>query len=291
MDLGVLYAANRTKTHFAKDDLDTLQLLGNLAAVEIMRRKSEHTLKRAYKELKDIQAALVHSEKMAAMGQLAAGISHELFQPLTGIKGFAQAALIDLDEKNPLFEYFTKIIEQSGRMETIIGNVRTFAKKTEFCLKPIDINNPIEDCLNLLGAQLKAQGIQVKKKLAQGLPKVSADSNQLQQVFINLITNAKEALEHRDAKCAREIFIETKYNESSGQVEAVFKDTGAGIPKQKLNKIFEPFYTTKPGGKSLGLGLSIVQRIMGNHSGKISVESVPGQGTNLTVALPVRPGS
>jgi PAS domain S-box-containing protein len=287
-NLGVLYAANRTKTHFTQDDLDTLQLLGNLAAVEIMRRESEQTLKLSYKELKGAQEALVQSEKMAAMGQLAAGISHELFQPLTGIKGFAQAALLDLDEKNPLFEYLTKIIEQSARMETIIGNVRAFAKKTEFSLKPIDINCPIDDCLSLLGAQLKSHGIQVNKQLANNLPKVNADTNQLQQVFINLITNAKEALEQKGAKEGKEIFITTSHNQSSGCVEVEFRDTGAGISKQKLNKIFEPFYTSKPNGKSLGLGLSIVQRIIDNHSGKISVESVPGKGTSFTMALPVR---
>jgi PAS domain S-box-containing protein len=287
-NLGVLYAANRRKTQFTRDDLDTLQLLGNLAAVEIMRRESEQTLKLSYKELKGAQEALVQSEKMAAMGQLAAGISHELFQPLTGIKGFAQAALLDLDEKNPLFEYLTKIVEQSGRMETIIGNVRAFAKKTEFSLKPIDINCPIDDCLSLLGAQLKSHGIQVKKQLAGNLPKVNADANQLQQVFINLITNAKEALEQKGAAGEKEISIATSHNQSSGHVEAVFRDTGAGIPRQKLNKIFEPFYTSKPNGKSLGLGLSIVQRIIDNHSGKIAVESAPGKGTSFTVALPAR---
>ncbi|MCX5707970.1 MAG: PAS domain S-box protein [Candidatus Omnitrophica bacterium] len=288
INFGVLYAANRTKTHFTQDDLDTLQLFGNFAAVEIMRRKAEQTLKFSYKKLKGTQEALVQSEKMAAMGQLAAGISHELFQPLTGIKGFAQAALLDLDEKNPLCEYLTKIIEQSGRMEIIIGNVRSFAKKTEFSLKPIDINSPIDDCLSLLGTQLKLQGIQVKKQLAENLPKVNADANQLQQVFINLITNAKEALEQKNAIGEKELSITTSYNEASGHVEAVFRDTGAGIPKQKLNKIFEPFYTSKPNGKSLGLGLSIVQGIIDSHAGKIAVESVPGKGTSITIALPAR---
>jgi PAS domain S-box-containing protein len=285
-DFGVLYAANRTRTQFCQNDLDTLQLLGNLAAVEIMRRRAEQTLKHSYKEIKDTQEALVHSEKMAAIGQLAAGISHELFQPLTGVKGFAQAALLDLDPNSPLGELLTKIVEQSARMETIIGNVRAFVKKTDFSLKPVDINRPIEDCLSLLGAQLKAHGIQVTKQLSGGLPEVCADANQLQQVFINLITNAKEALERRDAQCARELAIATRYDRAAGRVEAIFRDTGAGIPAQKLKKIFEPFYSTKPDGKSLGLGLSIVQRIIDSHSGTISVESVPGKGTSFTIAIP-----
>jgi PAS domain S-box-containing protein len=285
-DLGVLYVANRIKTKFSQDDLNTMQLLANLASVEIMRRKAEQTLKLSYKQLKETQQALVHSEKMAAMGQLAAGISHELFQPLTGVKGFAQAALMDIDPKSPLGELITKIIEQSARMESIIGNVRSFAKKTDFSLKPIDINQPIEDSLVLLGAQLKTHGIQVKKLLARGLPKVSADANQLQQVFINLITNAKEALERTNAQSVRELAITTGYDPEFNHVEIILFDTGAGIPKQKLAKIFEPFYTTKPSGKSMGLGLSIVQRIIDSHSGKISVESDPEKGTSFTITLP-----
>jgi signal transduction histidine kinase len=123
--------------------------------------------------------------------------------------------------------------------------------------------------------------------LAANLPKVNADANQLQQVFINLITNAKEALEQKGAAEEKELSITTSYNGASGVVEAVFRDTGGGIPKQKLKRIFEPFYTSKPNGKSLGLGLSIVQRIIENHTGKIAVESLPGKGTSFTVALPV----
>ncbi|MCQ9206220.1 MAG: ATP-binding protein [Omnitrophica bacterium] len=252
----------------------------------IGRRKAEESLKVAYEKLKETQEELIQSSKMAAMGQLAAGISHELNQPLTGIKGFAQAALMDLDKDNPLQADLSKIVEQADRMDTIIKNVQFFAKKSEFKMRPIDINKPIQDAFMFLEAQLKVHNIKLVKFLAKNLPKVQADPNQLQQAFLNLLTNARDAIDSTKRHQGGQISVQTLLDNDNKSIEVIFKDDGCGISKKTLEHIFNPFFTTKSPDGGMGLGLSIVYRIVNNHKGKITVGSKEPEGTSFKINFP-----
>jgi PAS domain S-box-containing protein len=252
------------------------------------RRKVKQALQNAYRELKDTQEQLIQSSKMAAMGQLAAGISHELNQPLTGIKGFAQTALMDLSKKNPIRSDLNKIVEQADCMDNIIRSIRTFAKRSDFQLKPVDVNEFIINSLSLLNEQFRVHDIQFKKSLDKGLPAVRGDANQLQQVFLNLLTNARDAIDSMEHSKKREVAIKSALSKDKKDIEITFKDTGSGISKKHLEHIFNPFFTTKSPDKGMGLGLSIVYRvIVENHKGKIDVKSEPGKGAAFKITLPV----
>ena len=173
------------------------------------RKKTEQELKEAYQKLKETQEELIQSAKMATMGQIAAGISHELAQPLTGIKGFAQAVLMNLDKKSHVREDLKKVVEQANRMDTIIKNVRFFARKADFKMQELDINQPIKDSLMLLRQQLKVHNIQLKIFSDENLPRVKGDPNQLEQAFLNLVVNARDALAQSKSRKRRELVVKT----------------------------------------------------------------------------------
>ncbi len=251
------------------------------------RRKAEQKLRDAYQKLKDTQEQLIQTGKMTAIGQLAAGISHELNQPLTGIKGFAQTILMDLEKDNPLVKDLERIVTQSDRMDKIIKHVRLFARKSEFEMKEVDISQPVEDALSLLTEQLRVHNIRVKKSLSRKLPKTHGDPNQLEQVFLNFLTNARDAINSLKRREGGEITITTALSNDKEHIEIIFKDTGCGIHKKGLNHIFNPFYTTKSPDGGVGLGLSIVYRIIVNHKGSIEVDSEEGKGTMFKIILPV----
>lgn len=252
------------------------------------RNKAEQDLKNAYEKLRQTQEELIQSSKMVAMGQLAAGISHELNQPLTAIKVLTQSLLRSLAENDPKKDDLQDVIEQADRMDGIITNVRFFARKAKFKMQDLSINQPIEDALLLLETQLKVNNINLKKNLACDLPKIMGDRNQLQQVFINLITNAKDAITMRQShNRLGELTIKTFLSEDKEKVIVLFQDNGCGIAKHELENIFNPFYTTKSPDRGMGLGLSIVYRIIVSHNGKIDVESNIDKGTKITIWLPV----
>ncbi len=251
------------------------------------RRKAQQALQDAYNKLKHTQEQLIQSSKMAAMGQLAAGISHELNQPLTGIKGFAQAAFADLQEGNPIRKDLERIIEQSERMSNIIKSIKTFARKSDFVMRRVDVNEPLENSLRLLDGQLRLHNIRVSKHLARDLPMIMADSNQLQQVFLNLITNARDAICSLRSLNGGQISVKSFLSKDRTNIHIILQDTGCGIPERNLSSIFNPFFTTKLTDKGMGLGLSIVYRIIETHKGIIQVESIEGKGTTFKITLPV----
>ncbi|MBU1864739.1 MAG: PAS domain S-box protein, partial [Candidatus Omnitrophica bacterium] len=251
------------------------------------RKQAEEKLRNAYQKLKDTQEQLIQAGKTAAMGQLAAGVSHELNQPLTGIKGFARAILMDLEGESPFREDLHKIIEQTDRMDRIIKNVRLFARKSEFILKELDINQPIEDSFMLLNEQLKVQNIKVNKFLSKNLHKIEGDTNQLQQVFLNLITNARDAIDSLNRAEGGQITVKTALSGEGNNIEVEFTDTGCGVSNENLEYIFNPFFTTKGPDRGIGLGLAIVYRIIENHKGRIEITSEVGKGTGFKITLPI----
>ena len=283
---GTAFLTLMTSTLLRDADRKPIALAG-IAKDITKRKKAEKELKDAYQKLKGTQEQLIQSSKMAAMGQLAAGISHELNQPLTGIKGFAQAVLMDLDEGNPLTVDLQRIVEQADRMDKIIRNVRLFARKSEFRIEELDINQPLKDSLMLLSEQFRVHNIRLTKSLTENLPRIKGDANQLQQVFLNLITNARDAINRLQRPEGGELIIKTSLSKDNNNIEITLQDTGCGISKEGSEHIFNPFFTTKSPDGGMGLGLSIVYRIIENHKGRIEVESEEWRGASFKITLPV----
>lgn len=249
-------------------------------------------------ELEDAQAQLVQSEKLGAIGQLAAGVAHELNNPLGGILGYAQFTLEKLKKKDVesttqkdldrYTKYLTDIEKQARRCKNIVQNLLRFSrssKTTEFV--DVDINAVIEDTCTFVEHQLHMNQILLKINLDENLPIIQANAGQLQQVFTNLIINAMHASEPDTV-----IEIRTRFSpplgEFDGAVELSIIDQGAGIASENLKKIFEPFFTTKDVGKGTGLGLSVSYGIIKEHGGEIKVDSTIGKGTNFTITIPLQ---
>jgi signal transduction histidine kinase len=233
------------------------------------------------KALKGAQAALVQSEKMAAFGQLGAGIAHEIKNPLAGILGMTQLAIRKMDEENPLFKNLSIIEKETNRCTAIIKNLLKFARQEKVSLEPVEINSVAEDAMAIVEHQLQMHKIKLTQDLAPDLPLISGNGNQIQQVLINLMINAQQAMQS-----SGEVTITTS-NHNSKMVDICVKDTGPGIPEDIQAKIFEPFFTTKEVGKGTGLGLSVSYGIIKEHKGDIHVDSAPGEGTEFRISLPV----
>ena len=245
-------------------------------------------------ELRKTQQQLIQSEKLNAMGRLASGVAHEINNPLNVISGNAEALSMENQDKE--VKRVTKVImEQAQRVATIIDRLLQFSRRAEPTMKPVDINKILEETLSLLGYQVKPQNIKVIKKFCPSLPEITADFIQLQQVFLNIMLNAVQAMPK-----GGELVIRTyakKITELGRRKSDVFKqgskivvieveDTGRGIPEGKLEIIFDPFFSTKEQGT--GLGLSICHGIIEAHRGAIDVQSKPGKGTAFIVKLPVQ---
>jgi PAS domain S-box-containing protein len=259
------------------------------------RKHREEEYKKAYEELKKTQIQLIQSGKLAAMGEMSAGIVHELTQPLLGISGFAAALHEDLNDlqvksaiADPDIRKFMEqsaadldmIRQQTDRMTQIMNRMRTFAHESRTGKEWIEINPRIENVLALFSQQLRFHNIQVVTNLTSGLPQIFCNANELAQVMINLITNARDAM---DAK-GQEGQLTITTGESGSGIYIEVEDTGTGADTEAVSHMFEPFFTTKNGG--MGLGLSIIHRIITDHGGTINVECRQGEGCKFTIRLP-----
>jgi signal transduction histidine kinase/ActR/RegA family two-component response regulator len=236
----------------------------------------------AYRRLEETQQQLLQTEKLAAIGQLAAGVAHELNNPLTGILGFAQLLLQEEGLNAQQREDLESIYKQSQRCRQIIQNLLQFSHRKEPKKEAIQLAPLLEQTLQLVQYEFKTSGVDIIRTVAEDLPPVFGDPNQLQQVFLNLLTNARQAMEGRK-KDAR-ITIDGK--RQAGKAVLTFQDNGTGISAENLSKIFDPFFTTKPVGKGTGLGLSITYGIVQQHKGTIRADSHIGQGTTFIIELP-----
>ncbi|HSM16798.1 MAG TPA: ATP-binding protein [Gemmatimonadales bacterium] len=233
---------------------------------------------------------ILQSEKLAAIGQLAAGIMHEINNPLATIGACAAAIEGRLGEvagpaRGSLKEYADIIDHEVQRCTAIVDGLLDFSRprKGGKTKAPADVNELVENTLFLLKHHQRFKRLTVVRELAPGLPSVTANPEQLIQAFMALMLNALDAMEHRDGS----LTVRTRQNARGDEVMVEFEDTGSGIPRAELSKIFEPFYTTKPQGRGTGLGLSICYGIIEDHMGRLDVESHPGFGTIFRVVLPI----
>jgi signal transduction histidine kinase len=234
-------------------------------------------------KLKSSYDLLLQSEKMALMGQVIAGIAHELNNPLTIVIGNVQLMIMrEVSEKN--LQSLGRIKDGAERASKIVRNLLTFARQQKPERKPVDVNAVLKKSLELRAYELKVSNIEVSLDLASRMPETMADPHQLQQVFLNLIVNAEHAMLESHGKG----LLRMSTRAENGRIMVFFSDDGPGIPPESLRRIFEPFYTTKPVGKGTGLGLSICQAIVGEHGGRIDVESIVGRGATFVVDLPVQ---
>ncbi|MBT8368727.1 MAG: PAS domain S-box protein, partial [Deltaproteobacteria bacterium] len=262
------------------------------------RNLAEESLKKAYQELKHTQSQLVQSGKLASIGELAAGVAHELNQPLMVIRGNAQLVKRYISKGNfevdDLLQQMEPIERNTKRMMNIINHLRTFSRQSKAEYYALDVNQVIEESFLMVGEQLRLRNIEIKKSLDPALPKIKGDTNQLEQVFLNLITNARDAIMDKNGNVkpkngnSESIEIITKQSEPDANlIEILFKDSGNGIQEADQSNIFDPFYTTKEVGKGTGLGLSISYGIISDHKGQIEISETGPQGTTFKVKLPI----
>jgi two-component system NtrC family sensor kinase len=223
------------------------------------------------------------SEKMASIGRLAAGIAHEINNPLTGVLTHAHMLRKKRDLEDQQKEDLDVVIRETSRVRDIVRGLLDFARQSHADMEPLDVNEVIRQTMLLLRSQKEFKKVTIEEDLAQGIPLVKGDKNQLQQVFLNLALNACEAM-----PVGGTLSVET--STAQDKVSVSVSDSGCGISPEDLGKIFDPFYTTKPVGKGTGLGLSVSYGIVEQHGGRIEVASNVGTGTTFTVILPVDKG-
>jgi PAS domain S-box-containing protein len=232
---------------------------------------------RIKEELEKTQIQLLQSEKMASLGKLAAGVAHQLNNPLGGITLFAKLIL-----EEGAREDLDRILKDAQRCRDTVKELLEFARQTRQEMQPHDVNQAISRTLFLLENQAIFQNIEIDKQLTTKLPKVPADIQQLNHMFMNIILNAVEAMEGKG-----KLTLKTGLSSDGSHVTIEISDTGPGIPKHMLSQIFEPFFTTKDAGKGTGLGLSLVYGIVENHRGRITARNRPKGGATFVIELPL----
>jgi two-component system, NtrC family, sensor kinase len=245
-------------------------------------RQSREEIQKNVETLKNTQAQLIQSEKLSAVGEFVAGVAHELNNPLAAVVGFSEMLKDnEVDTKNR--RYLDMIYKSAQRCQKIVQSLLSFARRHQSERKAMSVNGMIEAVLEMINYQLRTSNIEVVTQLDPSLPVVLADGHQIQQVLLNVINNARQAMESRQSggqiKIVTEIFGE--------HVRIVIRDNGPGIPAENLLRIFDPFFTTKQVGQGTGLGLSLCYGIIKEHGGNITPSSRPGEGTTFTIELPL----
>ncbi len=230
-------------------------------------------------EVKQLKDEIARSERLASIGRLAAGVAHEIRNPLSSIKGFAtyfKERYLEVPEDQKIAEI---MIQEVERMNKVIGQLLEFASPLNIEKKPTSLVSLVQHSLKMIEADAHGRGIKINTSISPDIEKASVDPDKMKQVFLNLYLNAFEAMENGGT-----LFVELRRDESSGAVSIIISDTGIGIKDEDLNRIFDPYFTTKSSGT--GLGLAIVHKIVESHGGEVRVESRKGEGTVVTILLP-----
>jgi two-component system NtrC family sensor kinase len=270
----------RRITQFSNDECGAVAVAFNEMTANLQASRAD--LEQAVGSLKTAQAQLVQSEKLSAIGQFVAGVAHELNNPLTSVIGFAdllQHTLVDPKHQS----HVNHIAKAATRCHKIVNNLLSFSRQHEPERVSLQLNKLTEDVVEILAYDLRTSNITLVREYAPSLPPILGDSHQLQQVILNVINNARQALEafRHDGR------IVLRTGSTASHVWLRIIDNGPGISRENLSRIFDPFFTTKPQGKGTGLGLSLCYGIMQEHHGRIRAESQPGAGTEFILELPI----
>jgi signal transduction histidine kinase len=262
------------------------QILSDLDQANRQLMAHSKALERSHQQLKESQAQVIQAEKLKSLGQLAASIAHEVNNPLSGVLVYIQLltrkiARHESDDQVTL-DYLTKIEAELIRSTKLVQNLLNFSRESPLELQQVNLNSVVNRAFDLVSQAAKKQNVRVFNELDPSLPEISADANQIQQVCINLMLNAIQAMQ-----LGGRLTLHTYAQDA--QVKLEVKDTGIGIPPENIGKIFTPFFSTKPEIKGVGLGLAVAYGIVQRHNGKIEVTSRPGEGTVFTVSLPIAP--
>ncbi len=280
----------RSKEIYTPDDLGMFKILAGQAGLAIENAQF-------YQELKESQATMLQAAKLSSIGELAAGFAHQIDNPLGIISLGSQLCIREIKEDlgkenltekgketaQKLEDRLEKIIETAHKAADLVERIRGYAKPSDRDFESTDLNSVMDDALGLAQYQISRGGVNVTKDIPQDLPKIKGIGVQLEQVFLNIIMNACEAMAGKKG----ELTISARVGKDEpDRVRVTLSDNGCGIPKENLNRLFDLFYTTK-GSKGTGVGLSIAYRIVKDHSGEIDVESEVGKGSKFTVSLPI----
>ena len=288
----------RDETRLVRDSHGTpREVVGYIVDVT-ERRQAEAARQTAESELEEQRTLLVRSDRLRSLGEMAAGIAHELNQPLSGVRGLAEHILIGMQRgwqlsADTLRDRVERIVEQADRMVHIIEHIRLFAREAG---KPertvVQVNEVVDSAIDLLGAQFRSHGLELGCELGEGLSPVRANPFSLEEVLLNLLSNARDAVEEQPqeegAVSQGRVQVRTSMHGSGAglQVHIEVSDTGVGIAEEVRARMFDPFFTTKDPDKGTGLGLAISRSIVEELGGRLEVQSTPGEGSAITVVLP-----
>lgn len=278
--LGLLNLGHKHPGFYTGREAQIARAFADQAALAIANARLYADLQQRMDELQRTQAQLVQSAKMAAIGELAAGVAHELNNPLTSILGFAELVFKNIKADDPIRDDLQVISDETRRARDIVRGLLDFSQQVTAPQEKADINQVLRETVALVRQQIKNHHVQLMESYARGLPRLMLSANRMKQVFLNLITNALHAMPEGGTLAVTTERVE-------GEVAIRIADTGVGIPAENLSRIFDPFFTTRPVGQGTGLGLAVSLGIVREHEGRITVESEVGMGSRFTVWLPV----
>ena len=278
----------RIKSH---DEIGLLASSINTMVQSLKRMKAElqewgttleHKVKERTKELRAMQNKVIQTERLASLGKMSAGIAHEINNPLGGILVLSSLVLENLNEQDPNRNNLEEVVKQTIRCRDIVKGLLQFSRQTEAKMSLVKICDVLNKTLGLIEKQSIFLNIEVIKNFKPDLPFVNVDDSQFQQVFMNILMNAAQAMNEIGT-----LTLETDFNEQENMVLVTISDTGCGIPSEIIDKVFDPFFTTKDVGAGTGLGLSIAYGIVTRHNGKMSIKSNVNKGTTFIIQIPV----
>ena len=271
---------SRRVERVSNDEVGDLAQEFNRMMTNLQTSRAE--LERAMQTVKATQAQLIQSEKLSAVGQFVAGVAHELNNPLTAVVGFSEL-LQTMPAEAKIHAHLERIAKSAHRCHKIVHSLLSFARQQAPERKPVRLNAVVDEVLEIMAYDLRTSGVAVVRQFTEPLPAILADPHQLQQVFVNILGNARQAIEPSQ----REGRVTVRTHAAEGKVTVEFEDNGPGIRPEHVARIFDPFFTTKPVGKGTGLGLSLSYGIIREHGGTIEVRSEPGRGATFVIELPV----
>lgn len=283
---GVVLLADPTRSRsFSQRKINMARTLIIQAANAIKNARLYHDLQQSMEDLRHAQSQLIQAARLSAMGELAAAVAHQINNPLTTVIADTQMILQDMDEAHRDYESLQAVNRSGKRAHEVVRRLLGMARQTEEDEPPIpvDVNQTIQNTLMLLSKHIEQHHITFKQQLADNLPLVAGLRGQLEDVWMNLILNARDAVAHRSKPT---IGILSKYNEETSMVEVIVWDNGSGVPEDKQDEIFDAFFTTKSEGEGTGLGLHICRQIVGKCNGEIMLQSTNNKGTTFVVMLP-----